>query len=177
MKNTLTFLALFLSFGIIAQEDTQTQTQTQNPCNCCEAQYLDFDFWIGEWEVFDTSGTQVGTSLIKQKIKHCIIEENWTGGSGFTGSSYNFYNKQDSTWNQIWIDNTGGILNMKGGLKDGKMVMQTEPIRGREGFMIFNRITWTPFEDGSVTQAWEVIHLDDESIVQLAFYGIYRKKE
>ncbi|QNR23627.1 hypothetical protein [Croceimicrobium hydrocarbonivorans] len=27
-----------------------------NPCACCEPAFRQFDFWIGEWEVKDTSG-------------------------------------------------------------------------------------------------------------------------
>ena len=120
-------------------------------CNCCDSIHSQFDFWIGEWEVFDTSGTLVGHNIIKATTGHCVLQENWTGAKGFVGTSYNYFDPADNKWHQRWIDASGNVLNLEGGLKGNEMVLQSGPDAPS-----INRITWTPNEDGSVRQHWQV---------------------
>ncbi|MBK7967386.1 MAG: hypothetical protein IPK10_20365 [Bacteroidetes bacterium] len=86
----------------------------QSPCACCTENHKAFDFWVGDWMVFDTSGNKIGENKIDKIEGNCIINEHWIGGKGNTGSSYNFYDATDSTWNQLWIDSQGGNLVLKG---------------------------------------------------------------
>ena len=90
---------------------------SQTPCSS-EA-HRQFDFWVGEWNVYHAKeDTLVGKNHIKLLLNDCVIEENWTGGSGFQGKSFNTYNAQDSTWNQVWVDVAGNTYHFKGKYKD-----------------------------------------------------------
>ncbi|MEM9917534.1 MAG: hypothetical protein AAF990_05525, partial [Bacteroidota bacterium] len=91
-----------------------------NPCGT--PFHRQFDFWLGEWEVYHTQAdTIVGYSHIKSILNGCVIEENWTGASGFMGKSFNTFNRMDSTWNQVWVDVTGVTYQFTGHFQDDVM--------------------------------------------------------
>ena len=98
----------------------------QTPCSCCTPQHRQFDFWLGEWEVYDTTGTLVGHNNLVLMQDSCLMQENWTGSRGGTGTSYNYYDQTDKSWNQLWIDNQGSVLKLKGTYFDNKMVLEKQ---------------------------------------------------
>jgi len=148
----------------------------ETACPCCAEQYQQFDFWLGDWNVYDTTGALVGTNKITKSQYGCILVENWASKkSDFTSTSYNFFNKSDSTWNQTWVDNKGGSLILKGRLTDGKMVLSSDLLKGQKVDWYFNRITWTPQANGNVTQLWEIVGKDSVKL-KTAFFGIYKRK-
>ncbi len=119
MKNILNIIILlFLCNTLFAQI-------SQKQCICSTNEYKQFDFWLGEWEVFNQKGVKVGENKIITMQDSCVIQENWTS-SGQTGTSYNFYNKVDSTWNQTYIDNLGTVIELKGTFQNNKMTLKSE---------------------------------------------------
>jgi hypothetical protein len=121
--------------------------------DCTAAEHRQFDFWIGEWDVM-TGGQTAGRNRISADLKGCVIVEQWTAKSGGRGSSLNFYDRTTRTWHQAWIDEQGGALLLKGGLREGRMVLQSEPLPDAKGVPTVQRITWTPDKDG-LRQHWE----------------------
>lgn len=125
------------------------------PCPCCAPEQRQFDFWLGEWKVY-VNDTLSGTNSIRLAHDSCVLIEQWSSAGGvFTGTSYNFFNRTDKTGHQTWIDNQGGHLLLNGQLKDGSMVLTSEPSMNQKGEPVLNRITWTPDRKGRVRQIWE----------------------
>ena len=75
----------------------------QNDQNNCEGKkYAEFDFWVGQRNVYNTDGVLVGTNNILKLQENCVIQENWVSKSSPSkGTSYNYYNKTDDSWNQV----------------------------------------------------------------------------
>lgn len=174
MKNLLPFVFLFFAFSLLTCSLGIGQTEKPS-CLCCSEAHQQFDFWIGTWGVFDTTGSKVGENIILPLQDHCILQENWTSPNS-TSSSYNYYNAQDQTWNQLWVDNRGNPLVLKGVFTQGKMVLRDSLAKNAKGVLSYNQITWQEHEDGSVSQVWEVFG-EDNTRIALAFKGIYRKKK
>ncbi len=148
----------------------------QSPaCPCCTDHHQGFDFWVGNWNVYDTTGKLVGENEIVKLEDNCIINEHWKGASGTTGRSYNYFNRADSTWNQVWVDNGGNSLVLKGRATPGVMILESEPKPGKKVKWYKNRVTWTLNKDGSVLQLWQIVD-DQDKVLSEAFRGIYRKK-
>ncbi|MEL6255765.1 MAG: hypothetical protein AAFR87_27415 [Bacteroidota bacterium] len=165
-KLLLLFLSqLFLSF-------TFAQTNATD-CNCCSEAQKAFDFWIGDWVVYDTIGNKIGENKILSMQSHCVLQENWASLNS-TGTSYNYYNKQDKSWNQLWVDNNGNPLVLKGSFQDGKMIMRDELSKQSNGQLAYNQISWEKQADGTVIQLWVVLDEDGKFLTQL-FKGIYKK--
>jgi DNA-binding winged helix-turn-helix (wHTH) protein len=86
---------------------------------------------------------------------------------------YENYDAARKVWHQTWVDNSGGILYLDGGLKNGSMVLGGKR-RARKGGWVTDRITYTPRPDGSVRQWWQVSR-DGGASWKTVFDGIYRK--
>lgn len=144
-------------------------------CACCLEENRQFDFWIGDWEVFDTEGKKVGENLVHPIQSGCGLQENWTSKT-LTGTSYNFFNPADSLWHQIYIDNIGTVLELKGSYENGVMELVSESVLNSKGtFSWYNRIRWSVEENGNVRQVWDIV-TDKDSVLQVAFDGLYVQK-
>jgi len=134
-----------------------------------------FDFWLGDWEVYNPQGNYVGHNNISKIQNGCGLKENWLSAGGiYTGNSYNFYDANTGKWHQSWIDNQGGVLQLKGGLEDGVMVMKTEPSTNANNQTVINKVSWTPINENEVKQVWQVSSDNGENW-QTVFHGIYKK--
>lgn len=168
LSHLLTAFALFL-FSIAF-----SFAQNQTSGFCSSEPYTQFDFWEGNWKVYDTKGTLIGTNKLVKMQNNCVMQENWESKtSPNKGTSYNYYNKADETWNQVWVDNSGFVLTLKGRFKDGKMVLES-PLQTTPKGNFYNRLTWYQQKDQSVIQIWERLN-ENKQVVNEVFRGIYRK--
>ena len=179
MKILMTLAIVLFATNIAAQSDSlskpeivNTDTPDQKKLACDTPENKAFNFWVGTWRVTTPDGKPAGNSKITSIEDGCVIQENWTSAtSNFTGTSYNFYNKHTSQWEQIWLDNQGGRLHLRGEAKDNTMVLRTEDQKGEDGKVSYNQITWTQNEDGTVRQYWQVFSEGKEP--QVSFDGLY----
>src|SRR6056297_55522 len=167
MHKITIILSCFFQLALFAQD-------AQN-CNCCSENHRAFDFWIGKWKVVNSKdGSPAGSSVISKEEGGCVIRENWTSANaGYTGTSLNFFNAQTNQWEQLWVDNAGASLKLKGNRVENQMILTSEEFTKADGKPYKNRITWTKNDDGTVRQLWEV--LDEEGNVSIAFDGLYLK--
>ena len=148
----------------------------QQPPPCSAPEHRQFDFWIGEWNVTMPDGRIAGTNTISRILNGCVLLEEWTGAGGGTGKSFNLYVARRSQWQQTWVDGSGGLLEVSGGLNAaGEMVLTGEQ-PARNGGTARNRITWTPKSPDEVRQHWEV-STDGGATWQTSFDGTYRRKK
>lgn len=163
IKSLITSLFLLLFFTVQSQETN---------CNCCSDNHKNFDFWIGEWEVTNKDGTKAGQNIIVKDEGNCVLRENWTSATaGYTGTSINFYNLTTEQWEQLWIDNSGNHLKLKGNRIGNQMILSSDVFEHTNGKLYVNRITWTSNPNGTVRQLWEV--LDKGKVVNTLFDGLY----
>lgn len=110
-----------------------------------------FDFWIGEWNVFNTQGQQAGQSSIQNILGGCVIFENWTGRTGYTGKSFNFVDPGTGKWRQTWVDAVGGKIEFTGGLEGKNMVFYSDG-KDTSGTAFRRRLTFFNMGSDSVRQ-------------------------
>ncbi len=144
----------------------------QNNSPCQDESSRHFDFWVGDWDVVDTLGNTLGTNKIQLIEGGCALQEQWKGSGGSNGSSFSYFNPSDSTWNQLWLDNQGGILKLKGKIEEAGILKMRSEV-GQAGI---NQITWTQMPNGNVSQRWDILNKDGE-FVQTVFLGIYKAKQ
>ncbi len=152
-------------------------TRKPPPPACTAAAHRQFDFWLGDWQVFDGTGKQVGTSHVEAILGGCVLAEHWTsaGNHAGDGKSYNLYNAQVGHWEQFWVDAQGGRLVLSGGIVGGRMALEGVQAKPdpKTGIAQRERITWTPNADGSVRQLWES-STDAGKAWTVAFDGLYK---
>ncbi len=153
----LAFLILALALAL-ALHGAPAQTLSVAVAKPCQgSEHRQFDFWVGNWDVFATSGKKVGEDRIELIADGCALLEQWSGNGGVTGKSLNIYDPTDRRWHQTWVDNSGTLLMLAGGLVERSMVMSmTGPSPTDPKATVLQRITWTPASDRSVRQLWEL---------------------
>ncbi len=113
-----------------------------------------FDFWIGDWEVHDNQRGQgvAGTSHVEKILGGCVIFENWSGGLGGSGKSFNAWNPELHCWQQNWMDDSGSVTNFTDGhFADGKLVFVADKIAAN-GSPFKNRLTFFDLGPDQVRQ-------------------------
>jgi len=182
---TGTALAALASFGIVLMtanrghaqnlEDGQPTARPVPACTTDVSPYRDFDFWVGEWEVFDPeSGRKLGVNSVTLREDGCLVVERWTSGAGGTGMSMNFYDPLEGAWRQVW-QSAPGFIDYTGGLDEaGRMVLEGTLHSNARGTSVPFRGRWTPNDDGTVLQ--EFWQRDDSGDWQNWFKGLYRPR-
>ncbi len=166
-------LLIFIALAFICYSNAQEAS-----CACCTDKHQEFSFWEGEWEVSLPNGTKAGENSINRIQDKCILEENWVSATlGYTGTSHSFYNSFKQQWEQLWIDNKGASLHLKGHKTGNKMILSTDEAVNKDGNKFVNRLTWIQNSDGTVRQLWEVItQTESGEKISIAFNGLYRRK-
>ena len=156
-----------------AQPQTPPAQPRPNPCDAAE--YRHFDFWLGDWAVRTPDGKLCGHNRISSIVGGRGLREEWQGAGGVTGTSLNIWSAERNAWHQTWIDSTGGLLLLDGGLRDGEMVMEGDGV-GDEGRPIRHRITWAKVEGDvdRLRQHWET-SADGGQTWETAFDGHYTR--
>lgn len=135
--------------------------------------FRDFDFWLGSWQVTArASGQLAGTNRIQAIEDGCALQEVWTGQTGGSGMSLNWYNPATGLWRQVWIARPGYFIDIAGGLQDGSMVLEGHITTFHNQTELPFRGTWTPNNDGTVRQFFEQYSEADEQW-QTWFDGLY----
>jgi len=146
------------------------------PPGCDAPEHRQFDFWVGEWDVFRPDGKRAGGSSIRLILGGCVVLENWKGAGGMEGWSLNIYDRSDGLWHQAWVDGSGTRLDLAGGLRGRSMVLSGVSAAAggatAGGGKVSERITWTPLEGGKVRQLWEQLK-DGGAAWTVAFDGTY----
>jgi hypothetical protein len=142
-------LAIALLLGFLAPHRARAaEAAPAKPCDT--APYHQFDFWLGDWRVYDgTNGQLVAKDHIETQFQGCVVQQTLTfvtdmyrkPGVAYrlAGASTSRFDGQQ--WLQLWVDNQWGAIIMKGApTKDGDMVLDTAiPSRGRDVRLIWKR--------------------------------------
>jgi hypothetical protein len=162
--------ALFASGSITLPAGLHAQTP---PCTLEE--YQQFDFWIGSWRVESPTGAVVGHNVIR-RVNNCVLHESYSTPTGYSGESFNIYDRARGVWHQSWVDNGGLLLQLDGGLEDGKMVLEGPGV-AQNGSAVVHRITWSVVDGDAahIRQLWET-STDDGETRAVSFDGHYRRE-
>lgn len=158
-------------------------TQTvfpQKPCSSPE--FRQFDFWIGEWDVYGIKGNKTGDSKITLLLDSCVILEEWKSsgsqqGLTYSGKSFNTYNSATKQWQQTWVDNTGNTTEYLRGVGSiGKIIFYADNVTDKTGKKFLRRLSFFKLSDDEVRQLGE--RSDDSGATWTTEYDLkyHRKK-
>lgn len=134
-----------------------------------------FDFWVGEWDVFNPAGQKAGTNSVQSVEQGCVILENWTGSLGGSGKSMNFYDPGTKRWRQVWVDSRGGVSEFSGEFKDGAMRFSGQT-RRPDGTIVERRLTFFHVGPDEVRQLSELSE-DGGASWKVGYDFTYRRRK
>jgi len=136
----------------------------------------EFDFWAGDWEVFDrASGQKIGENKVESLHAGRVFRENWVSHpvDQYSGTSITSFDAIRGVWRQFWSDSAGQVVELTGVAVNGQLVLLAQQMR--RGKWRTTRGTWTNNPDGTVRQLWET-SADQGATWQPFFDGIYKRK-
>lgn len=152
---------------------TELAERKKKPC-MFSAQARQFDFWVGEWEVFNLAGQKVGTNTIQMFAEGCGVMENWTDTVGGSGKSINYYDASTGKWYQHWIGHGGGALRYAGNFKENAMRFEGETVAA--GKKTLQKLTFFKLDENTVRQLAEISADDGKTWTVSYDFKYVRKK-
>ncbi|GAM97724.1 hypothetical protein U91I_01351 [alpha proteobacterium U9-1i] len=151
MAKRVLFAVLLAGFAVAS-------AHAQRPQACAGAEFRQFDFWVGAWEITPRNAEQpTGRSTITLSQDGCVIVEAYSAASGNGAVSLSGYDARRGVWRQTWSSSTGSTAYLEGGVHaDGAMELtdRGQPWATATGAM--NRVRWRADADGAVWQSWEI---------------------
>jgi hypothetical protein len=174
---TVFLIAALIAAAEKADKKKNAPAPTPEPKPCTAAPYRQFDFWLGDWDVVNAAGKPAGKNHVVSLFDGCGLQENWESAQGGRGTSLNVYDAVTNHWHQTWVDDHAGLLELSGGLEDGKMILVgSRPSMKEKGSRVIHRITWTPLSSDKVRQFWEASTNEGRTWATV-FDGTYVKKK
>lgn len=167
MGKLLVIIFLYTSASAAGQSNTPFSSCAEQPI--CRL----LDFWVGEWEVKGKNGQVAGKSSIQISLDSCLIIENWTGTSGGTGKSFNFYNANNAYWQQTWVDNSGGSIEFIEGRFENSTLQFARSRPLSDGSI--KRLSFSKIDENRVRQLGET-SLDEGKTWSIEYDLIYYRK-
>lgn len=116
---------------------------------CNAPEYRQFDFWLGDWEVFDTQArSSVARLQVQSILNGCVLLEIYRDLSGNEGRSFSIYDATRGVWHQSWVTNHGHLLIIEGQFHDGVMQLTGTDLPAPGGARRLVRGTWQATKDG-----------------------------
>jgi hypothetical protein len=107
-------------------EHHQVSRNIQNALPCTDGTYRQFDFWIGDWDVYDIERPTVivARARVELILNGCVLHEVYEGIDGHKGESFSIYDATRNTWHQSWVNDRGYLLMIEGRLRSEAMILQ-----------------------------------------------------
>lgn len=116
--------------------------------HCQDAAYHQFDFWLGDWDTFDSDAPakpSVARNHVDAILDGCALRETYEQADGLSGQSLTIYDAGRKLWHQTWVTNRGQLLVMEGP-QQGKRIVLSGIDRQHQDAPI--RVSWEPVADG-----------------------------
>ncbi|HEY6252412.1 MAG TPA: nuclear transport factor 2 family protein [Candidatus Angelobacter sp.] len=143
-------IGLLFTIFVFAKSANPFVTSSQSPASasCAAPEYRHFDFWIGDWDVFESDkATPVAHVLVDRILGGCVLREDYQDTEGHKGQSFSIYDASRKVWHQSWVTNRGQLLIIEGQLHEGAMVLSgsDHTAQGQERLV---RGNWKPVSSG-----------------------------
>jgi hypothetical protein len=98
----------------------------QSPIPCADPAQRQFDFWIGDWDVFEVERPTVivARARVESILNACVLHEIYEATDGHRGESFSVYDVARHTWHQTWVNDSGYLLTIEGGLRNRAMILE-----------------------------------------------------
>jgi hypothetical protein len=167
---------VFSALALLAAASPGTATTSLISAVCEAAEYRQFDFWLGDWDVFDYGDTTkvIARAKVERIVDGCAIHELYVQNDGLIGDSILSFDGVRQVWQQTWVTNRGSLMVIAGRFKAGAVTLQGET-RMRDGNSVLQRITWQ-VESGGVRES-ALMSKDGGKTWAPAFDVLFRKRQ
>jgi ketosteroid isomerase-like protein len=129
---------------VLAVVAASTIAMGQSTPACSTPAYHQFDFWVGDWDVFEPGATTSSAHVrVDRMLGGCVLHERYEDTGGLAGESFTIYDAARQLWHQTWVTNNGRLLTIEGTPQSNSIVLAGAYYRDK-GQEVRVRGTWTP---------------------------------
>ncbi len=112
------------AIGALRPERLAAKAVASKAVACSAPAYREFDFWVGDWIVYDVAGAdEVAHAYVTHMLNGCVVHEVYEEGPGHRGESFSIYDASQRRWQQTWMTNHGTLLTIEGNIRGGAMIL------------------------------------------------------
>lgn len=160
--------------GMSAAANAAADAPSPAPCSAIE--YRQLDFWIGDWDTFDSdnlNGGSIAHAVVTPLVDGCAMHERYEQTDGLVGDSILSFDPVRRQWQQTWITNRGSNMVLWGELRDAALVLEGQ-VHLRNGSTVLQRITWR--SEGEAVRETAVLSRDGGAHWEASFDVLFRKR-
>jgi hypothetical protein len=111
MRKPFTWLGALVLAASVAPAPAQHVAAAQSsagitsPC-ATDSAYQRLAFWVGDWEVFDSTGVRYATQRVHEVIDGCAITAEWIGPVGDKGFNLSALDRRTGEGRQVYVSNS-----------------------------------------------------------------------
>jgi hypothetical protein len=92
--------------GLAISQRTVGASAPIAPAPCAsDSSFQRLAFWIGDWDVYDSTGTRYASQRVRSAVDACAITAEWSGPIGDRGMSVTAYDPRTRDWRQVYVTN------------------------------------------------------------------------
>ncbi len=109
MNTSFSWLAILtvgasLAFAPAHDDVAHLRSAAAPPC-AADSNYQRLAFWVGDWDVVDSTGAHYATQRVRAVIDDCAITAEWTGRVGDKGFNLSAFDGRTGEWRQVYVSN------------------------------------------------------------------------
>lgn len=135
-----------------------------------------FDFWLGEWEVYQ-SNQKIADSKITKAKGGCAVHEDYVVLSGlYAGQSISYYDPTEKRWEQYWVGSAGDkskYYETENYKEDMQFIWKRTNPNGSE---FWTKMSYVAQDENTVIQTL-VSSTDQGATWNASFSGTYKRKK
>lgn len=173
IRNALVAIALLSGMPAVSTAAAEASVSTR----CSAVEYRQFDFWIGDWDTFETedpNGPSIARAEITPIVAGCALHELYEQSDGLVGDSILSFDPVRRQWQQTWITNRGSNMVLWGELRNGALMLEGE-VHLHDGTTVHQRITWRV--EGDAVRESAVLSRDGGASWEPAFDVLFRRRD
>jgi len=150
---------------------------TTYPTCAAAAEYHRLDFWIGDWDTFETdapNGPSEARAHVDPIAQGCALHELYEQTDGLIGDSILSYDPVRKQWQQTWVTNRGAIMVLVGNFTDDALILEGEA-HLQNGTSVIQRITWKTLDKG--VREYAIVSKDGGNTWAPAFDVLFLKHQ
>ena len=176
------FGALGVAVGLMSapfhrRELEPAQSATASPC-AADSSYQRLAFWVGDWDVYDSTGAHYATQRVRPVIDECAITAEWASSGGNKGMGLSAFDLKTHQWKQVYVSNqvpfrSGVSLRTSDPSYTGPGIRFIQLLDSTAGKPIQTRVTIMPLSGHRALQEFEDSR-DGGKTWQVVFKGEHR---
>lgn len=130
-----------------------------SPC-AADSNFQRLAFWVGDWEVVDSTGAHYATQRVRSVLEACAITAEWASGGGYKGMGLFAFDVRAGEWRQMYVANqvpkpSGVELRKSDPSYSGPGVRFILLLDPTDGKLARSRVTIMPLSDHRAMQLFE----------------------